>query len=128
MHIHKGSKNFTKGYLPISLITWSKWQEILNEVKTAIWKTNPDQDIVIQRLHLYYDMKLVTFGIDRDRNLIVQFPVSIQPYTQQLLILYQIKTVLVQIVDQNKQADSYMHLQIDRPYIAPNSETYIHNN
>ena len=27
-------------------------------------KTNLDYDIVIKRLHLYYDMKLVTFGID----------------------------------------------------------------
>ena len=26
-------------------------------------------------------MKLVTFGIDRDRNLIIQFPVFLEPYT-----------------------------------------------
>ena len=45
--------------------------------------TNPDYDIVIKGLHLYYDMKLVTFGIDKDRNLIIQFPVFVQPYTQQ---------------------------------------------
>ena len=25
---------------------------------------NPDYDVVIKRLHLYHDMKLVTFGID----------------------------------------------------------------
>ena len=49
-------------------------------------------------------MKLVTFGIDKDRNLITQFPVFIQPYTQQPLILYQIETVLVPIIDQNIQA------------------------
>ena len=41
-------------------------------------------------------MKLVTFGIDRDKNLIVQFPVFIQPYTHQPLILP------VPIIDQNK--------------------------
>ena len=70
-------------------------------------------------------MKLFTFGIDRGRNLIVQFPVFIQPYTQQPLILYQIETVLVPIIDQNKEANSCTHLQIDRPYIALNSETYI---
>ena len=61
-------------------------------------------------------MKLVTFGIDKDRNLIIQFPVFIQPYTQQPLILYQTGTVQVSIIDQNKQAHSYTHLQIDRPY------------
>ena len=70
-------------------------------------------------------MKLVTFGIDENRNLIVQFSVFIQPYTQQQLILYQIETVPVPIVDQNKQAHSCTHLQIDRPYIALNSEAYI---
>ena len=48
-------------------------------------KTNPDFDLVIDTLHLYYDMKLVTFGIDTERNLIIQFPVFIQPYTQQPL-------------------------------------------
>ena len=70
-------------------------------------------------------MKLVTFGIDRVRNLIIQFPVFIQPYIQQPLILYQIETVPVPVVHQNKHADSYTHLQIDRPYIALISETYI---
>ena len=34
---------------------------------------NPDYDIVIKRLHLYYDMKLVTFSIDRDKNVIIHF-------------------------------------------------------
>ena len=81
--------------------------------------------MVIERLHLNYDMKLVTFGIDTDKYLIVQFPVFIQPYTQQPLILYQIETVPVPIFDQNTQVHSFTHLQIDRPYIALNSETYI---
>ena len=33
--------------------------------------------------------------------------------------------VLVPIIDQNKQAHSHTHVQVDRPYIALNSETYI---
>ena len=39
--------------------------------------------------------------------------------------MYQIETMPVPIVDQNKQANSYTHLQIDRPHIALNPETYI---
>ena len=115
----------SKGYLPISLLPPSKLQEILGEVKKAIWATNTDYDIVTKRLHLYYDMKLVTFGIDRDRNLIIQFPVFIQSYTQQPQILYQIEAVPFPIVDQNKQTNSYTHSQINTPYIALNSEPYI---
>ena len=70
-------------------------------------------------------MQLVTFGIDKDRNLIIQFPVFIQPYTQQPLALYQLETVPVPILDQNDRAQSYMHLQIKKPYITLNSETCI---
>ena len=77
-----------KGYLPISLLPPSKLPEILGEVKKAIHITNPDYNIVIKRLHLYYDMTLVTFGIDESRNLIIQFPVFVQPYAQQQLIQY----------------------------------------
>ena len=61
----KAIRILTKGYLTISLITPSKLQEILNAVQMAICKTNLDYDIVIKRLHLYYDMKLVTFGINK---------------------------------------------------------------
>ena len=49
-----------------------KTERNLNAVKTTIRKTNPDYDIVINRLHLYYDMKLATFSMDRDKNLIIQ--------------------------------------------------------
>ena len=71
----------SKGYLPLSLLPPSKLQEILGKVKKAIQVTTPDYDIVIKVLHLYYDIKLVSFGIDEDRNLIVQFPVFVEPST-----------------------------------------------
>ena len=70
-------------------------------------------------------MQLVTFGIDKDENLIVQFLVFVQPYTQQPLVLYQLETVPVPILDNNDKAHSYTHLQVRKPYIALNSETYI---
>ena len=72
-----------KGYLPNTLITPVKLREILSEVRQTLQVTNPDYDLVKDRLHLYYNMQLVTFGIDKDKNLIVQFPVFIQPHTQQ---------------------------------------------
>ena len=70
-------------------------------------------------------MKLVTFGTDKDKKLKVQFPVFIQPYTQQPLVSYQIETVPAPFIDQNTLAQSYTHLQVDRPYILLNSEIYI---
>ena len=61
-------------------------------------------------------MKLVTFGIDKGRNLIIQFPIFIKPYIQQPLILYQIETVPVPIIDQ-KQTSSLIHTPTDRQAI-----------
>ena len=112
-----------KGHLQNALVTPSKLKEILTAVRKTLWITNPDYDIVIDRLYLYYDMQLVTFGLDKDKNLIVQFPIFIQPYTQQPLILYQLETVPVPVIDQNARAHSYTHLQVEKPYIALNSET-----
>ena len=115
----------SKGYLPISLLPPSKLEKILREVRIAIAKSNKDYDLVSTRLYLYYDMKLVTFGIDNQRNLIVQFPVFVQPYTQKRLIMYQIETVPVPILDKNEQVHSYTELKIEKQYIALNEETYI---
>ena len=94
LHIYaKAVRVLAKGYLPISLVTQLRLQEILDSVKETLIKTNPDYDIVIKRPHLYYNMKLITSRIDQKRNLIIQFPVFVQPYTQQLLVLYQLDTV-----------------------------------
>ena len=45
-----------KGYLPTTLITPSKLQEILDAVTKSLQQTNPDYALVLDRLHLYYDM------------------------------------------------------------------------
>ena len=115
----------SKGYLPISLLPPSKLEKIPREVRITIAKSNKDYDLVLTRLYLYYDMKLVTFGIDNQRNLTVQFPVFVQPYTQKRLIMYQIKTVPVPILDENEQVHSYTEFKIEKLYIALNEEMYI---
>ena len=50
-----------KGCLPISLITPLKLKDILSEVRIAIRKTNPDYNLVIKRLHLYYKYEITNF-------------------------------------------------------------------
>ena len=95
-----------KGYLPNTLIKPAKLQEIPSEVKKLLQITNPDYNLVLDGLHLYYDMPLITFSIDKDMNLIIQFPVIIQPYIQKSLILYQLETVPVPILGKNTKAQS----------------------
>ena len=70
-------------------------------------------------------MKLVMFGIDNQKNLIIQLPVFVQPYTQTRLTLYQKETVPVPILDANDKTQSHTQLRIEKPYIVVNAETYI---
>ena len=120
-----GIRVLAKGYLPNTLITPVKLKEILNEVRKALWATNPDYDLVIDRLHLYYDMQLVTFVIGKDRNLIIQFPVFIQPYTQQSLVLYQLETVPVPILDQMTKHSHTCNCR-SRNHISPKIQKLIY--
>ena len=113
------------GYLPILFLPPSKLVKILHEVKQVPSKTNKNYGLVIKGMYKYYDMKLVTFGIDQDINLIIQFPVFVQPYTQKPLTLYQVETIPVLILDMNKRTDSHTWIRIDKPSIALNPDTYI---
>ena len=77
-----------------------------------------------QKIRAKRESGLTAVRLKRDPP-VVQFPVFIQPYTQQPLILYEIEKVPIPIIGQNVQAKSYMHLQVNKPYIALNSKTYI---
>ena len=75
----KAIRILSKGYLPISLIPPSKLETILVQVKAALTKTNKYYDLVINRLYLYYDMKLVMFGIDNQRTYYSSFQYLYNP-------------------------------------------------
>ena len=65
------------------------------------------------------------FGIDYQKNLIIQFPIFVQPYMQTKLTLYQVKTVPVPILDNGNKVQSYTQLKVEKPYIPLNDEMYI---
>ena len=65
----------SKGYLTILLVLPSKLAKILHEGKQVLLKPNKNYGLVIKGMYKHYYMKLVTFGIDQKRNLIIQFPV-----------------------------------------------------
>ena len=115
----------SKGYLPIELFPFSTLAMMTEEVAQMVRQTHPEYILAIEDLTLYYDMKLVTFGIDTNQNLIITFPVFVKQYTTQPMILYEIETVPVPIIDKNKEDDSYSEVQIQKPYLATNQNYYI---
>ena len=99
----KAIRVLSKGYLLVSLLPPSKLEKILKEVRIAIAKSNKDYDLVLTRLYLYYDMKLVTFGNRPPKEFDCTFPCVCTSLHPERLIMYQIETVPVPILDENEQ-------------------------
>ena len=70
-------------------------------------------------------MKFITFGIDKERNLIIQFPIFIQTLYITTSNIISNRNCTSPNHRSKQKAHSYTHLQIDKPYIVLTSETYI---
>ena len=70
MHVHRGSKNFGKRVSTNFANNSFETKRSFRHSKNHNREKKPDYDIVIKWLHLYCDMKLETFGIDRDKKTI----------------------------------------------------------
>ena len=78
--------------LPIPLISSTQLTHMLDKVRAALQKTNPDCTLLFPDFYFSYHMKLVSFGYDMDSNLLFQFLVFIEPYTHTPLALYQLES------------------------------------
>ena len=81
-----------------------------------------------QQLHTFptIDMKMVTFTIDQQtHSLIVTFPAFIKNYKQPPMLLYEVETVPVPIIDKNVKANRYSQVRIEKSYIAAGTDYYI---
>ena len=101
----------SKGRLPIYLITPSMLSEFTEDVKEQWRFTYPDYTLALPHLSDYYDMNLVTFGVDPNSALEAVFPIFIKPIHNSALALYEIESTHVSIEDKNEKANSYSKLR-----------------
>ena len=115
----------SKGYLPASLFPPSTLHRITSNALQMVQKKNPDYVLTIKHVTEYYDMKMVTSGVNDGEELIVAFPVFVQDHTRESMTLYELETVKVPITDTNLAANSYTEIKTSKPYIAFNHDYYI---
>ena len=115
----------SKGYLPPQLFSPTDLVKISLSALKMIQKRHPDYILAIPQASSYYDMRLVTFGVDEENRLVVCFPIFVKDFSREAFTLYQIETVPVPIVDNNLEADSYSQALVNKPYIATNDDYYI---
>ena len=115
----------SRGYLPPQLFSPTDIVRISQAALSMIKNKHPDYVLAIPQASSYYDMRLVTFGIDEDDRLVVCFPIFVKDFSRKPMTLHQIETVPVPILDTNEEANSYSQAVIDKPYIATNNDYYI---
>ena len=115
----------SKRYLPPQLFSPTDLVKISLAVLSMVQKRHPDYVLAIPQASSYYDMRLVTFGIDNENKLVVCFPIFVKDFSREAFTLYQIETVPVPIVDTNLKANSYSQALVNKPYIATNADYYI---
>lgn len=121
-----GLEKLSQGYLPAEIFPPSVLNGIIEQVKEAVDSSHPEYEVALENVANYYDMKLVTYGVDKtDHTLVVTFPILIQHHTNKQMTLFEIESVPVPISDQNREADSYSRVRIVKPYLAVNNEFYI---
>ena len=115
----------SKGYLPASLFPPTVLHRITSNALQMVHKKNPDHVLTIKHVTEYYDMKMVTFGVNDGEELVVAFPVFVQDHTRESMTLYELETLKVPITDTNLAANSYTEVVTSKPYIAFNNDYYI---
>ena len=115
----------SRGYLPASLFPPSTLCRITSNALQMVQKKNPDYVLTIKHVTEYYDMKMVTFGVNDGEELLEAFPVFVQDHTRESMTLYELETVKVPITDTNLAANSYTEVETSKPYIAFNHDYYI---
>ena len=115
----------SRGYLPPQLFSPTDIVRISQAALLMIKNKHPDYVLAIPQASSYYDMRLVTFGIDENDRLVVCFPIFVKDFSRKSMTLYQIETVPVPILDTNVEASSYSQAVINKPYIATNNDYYI---
>ena len=113
------------GHLPPLLFPPIVFNNITTNAINLVHKSHPDYVLAIDHITEYYHMKLATFGVDTDGNMVFAFPVFAKDHTNEPKTLYEIETVKVPIPDQNKAADSYSEVKYSKPCLAINDDYYI---
>ena len=115
----------SRDYLPASLFPPSTLCRITSNALQMVQKKNPDYVLTIKHVTEYYDMKMVTFGVNDGEELLVTFLVFVQDHTRESMTLYELETVKVPITDTNLVANSYTEVKTSKPYIEFNHDYYI---
>ena len=99
------------GKLPLMLFPPTVLENITSNAIDMVCCTHPEYELAVGHVSEYYDMKLCTFGISIEGNMVVAFPIFVKDHSDKPKTLYELETVKVPIPDQNPEANSFSEVQ-----------------
>jgi hypothetical protein len=110
------ASKLSRGLIPPEIFTPVKLEGILQVAQQTIDRDYPRYELAISELTHYYDLKLVTYSVDRStRELVITFPIFMKLKTSEALTLYELETVHVPVLDMNSEANSYTRVVFAKP-------------
>ena len=88
------------GKLPPMLFPPTVLENITSNTIDMVCHTHPKYDLAVGHISEYYDMKLCTFGVGIEGNMVVAFPIFVKDHSDKPKTLYELETVKVPIPDQ----------------------------
>ena len=122
---HKAIAVLSRGYLPSEIFSPSRLRNITNTVHQMLIRDHPGYQLALSDLSDYYDMKMVTFGVSNERELVITFPVLIKQAHIKPLDLYDFETIPVPVKDRNPDLNTYTRITPVKPYLAVSQAHYI---
>ena len=85
--------------LPPMLFPPTVLENITSNAIDMVRRTHPEYELAVGHVSEYYDMKLCTFGISIEGNMVVAFPIFVKDHSDKPKTLYELETVKVPIPD-----------------------------
>jgi hypothetical protein len=125
-HFMDALDTLTTGLISHVVIPPSDLEEILKIVASDLRNHYRDYELVLTTVQQYYDLPIVTFGY-KDGFVVIDIPLFIRPIHQNVLNLYNIRTVPVpfHIRDQQDPTGPYTWLKPTHPLLGMSDNNFI---
>ena len=129
-HLLDTLDNLSNNLLSHSVIAPNVLKNLLDHVKEQLSEKYPDYELVIDEVHQYYNLPLISFDY-QEGILGIQIPLFIKQRLQEPLVLFNIKSIPVPfhvndvLVDENESKYTYNQVPTTTEILAMSSDTNI---
>ena len=126
-HLIDGFDTLSSDLLSPTIIPPGKLAELLDHVKMKLMEHFKEYELAMTEIHQYYDLPLVSY-IYTDDMLVLQIPIYVKHYQQQILDLFSLQRVPVPYHPNRKslvEKHAYTWLKQDCDMLAMSNSTYL---